>query len=218
MDYVYPPECGGCDIKGYRLCQECAENIAKQDHKFSTLYYPNPLSDLSNKQSTKTSFTMMIASVAPYNGPVRNAIHRLKYSLDIGLGEILSRFLIDLYTNLPWKIDIVVPVPLNRKRYQERGFNQSALLAYPLALSQNIKFEPKAIKRIKETQSQIGLDAKQRFNNLDNAFLANPHVVGNKNILMIDDVSTTGATLLSCKSTLMSCGAREVYGLTLAKT
>lgn len=218
LDYIYPPECGGCGRKGYRLCQDCVENITIQDHIISTLAYPNPLSDLSNKQTSITSFNMMIASVSPYNGPVKNAIHKLKYDLDIGLGELLSRFLIDLYTQLSWKIDIIVPVPLNKKRHQERGFNQSSLLAYPLALSQNIKFEAKAIKRIKETRSQIGLDARQRFDNLDNAFHVNPNIIENKTILMIDDVSTTGATLLSCKSSLMNGGAREVYGLTLAKT
>lgn len=218
LDYVYPPECGGCGKKGYRLCQDCIANITKQDSKFSNLRYPNPFSDISSKQITKTSYNMIIASVGPYDGPVKNAIHKLKYDLDIGLGEILSRFLIDLYTQLSWKIDIVVPVPLNTKRHRERGFNQSSLLAFPLALSQNIKFEPKAIKRIIDTQSQIGLDATQRFNNLDNAFFSNSDIVGNKTILMVDDVSTTGATLLSCKSSLMSCGAKEVYGLTLAKT
>jgi predicted amidophosphoribosyltransferase len=92
-------------------------------------------------------------------GPLRKAIHRLKYKHDLGLGEALSRHLIDYYQTTGWKVDIISPVPLSNSRQQERGYNQSELLALPLALAYGISYKSKAISRIRNTRSQVGRKA-----------------------------------------------------------
>jgi len=212
LDYVYPPECCGCGKKGFRLCPECSGKIIVNKPIISTL--SQPVNDLKENNSNE----IIIASTTTYEGTIRHSIHKLKYQKDIALAEKLSRLMITTLGQLSWKIDLIVPVPLNSKKYNIRGYNQSALLAFPIALSQNIKYAPKAIKRVKNTQSQIMLDSKNRFANMKDAFQADKNIVQRKSILLIDDVATTGATLLSCKKSLLDSGAKDVFGFTLAKT
>ena len=218
IDCIYPPECGGCGQKGARLCPLCIQHFSLQKPIISELKYPPNNSQFQEEYQNHNDSVMKIASVAIYEGPVRHAIHKLKYKYDIGLGEILSRFMIDLFSRLSWDIDLIVPVPLNPKKHQLRGYNQSSLLALPMALSNDIKFSANAIQRVKETRSQIDLDSIERFINVHNAFSSQRELVEKRSILLIDDVATTGATLLSCRSSLMSSNAKEVFGLTLAKT
>jgi competence protein ComFC len=148
---------------------------------------------------------------------LRLAIHRLKYKKDLGLGEALSIHLIDLLHMFNWPIDLITAVPLSVNRLAERGYNQSSLLARPVALAQKVPYQPKAICRARETVSQVGLSASKRQENVYNAFVANPSMVSGKVVLILDDVTTTGATLHNCSSALLRAGAKMVYGLTLAK-
>lgn len=152
-----------------------------------------------------------------FGGPLRQAIHRLKYQHDIGLGEILARPLITLLGNLDWEYDLVLPVPLGVARLRERGYNQAALLARPVALKLGARYQPEAIDRVKETRSQVGLNLTQRRENVKNAFRAQADWVTGKGILLIDDVTTSGSTLESCAAALCAAGAERVYGLTLAR-
>lgn len=156
-------------------------------------------------------------SFARFEGPLRNALHRLKYSRDIALGEVLSQYLINLLSQLDWDIDCILPVPLGHARFEQRGYNQAALLAYPLALATGIAYQPKGLSKIKETATQVGLSFDQRHANVSDAFQADPRIVKNQKILIVDDVTTSGATIESCASAIMIAGANQVYGLTLAQ-
>lgn len=155
-------------------------------------------------------------TAAVYKTPLREAIHRLKYKHDIGLGEALSHYLIELYDSLDWKVDMVVPVPLSPSKLQERGYNQSSLLAWPLAKWHNLLFLPSAIQRIRNTRPQVELSAKERRENVKDAFFARDIVRG-KRILVIDDVTTTGSTIQACCKALINAQASEVYAMTLAR-
>ncbi len=119
--------------------------------------------------------------------------------------------------SLGWDVEMVIPVPLSQQRLSQRGYNQVALIAHPLAMIKNWEYEPNALKRVKHTRSQVGLSARERSDNVRNAFHANPHLINDKKILLLDDVATTGATLLSASESLVSAGARHVYALTTAK-
>ncbi|MCK5430000.1 MAG: ComF family protein [Anaerolineales bacterium] len=119
--------------------------------------------------------------------------------------------------NIGWKVNMVVPVPLGVARLTERGYNQAALLAMPLALSTEIQYKPNVLKRIIETRTQVGLTFEQRKVNVEGAFIADAHQVANNRILLVDDVATSGATLDACASALLIVGATDVYGLTLAR-
>ena len=141
----------------------------------------------------------------------------MKYQHDLGLGDALASHLLPFLQTLNWKIDLVLPVPLGKKRFQERGYNQVGLVARPLALAQNWHYAPHALKRTRETISQVGLSASNRQVNVRGAFAAEERLVRDKTILIMDDVATTGATLAACAESLLDGGASEVYALTLAR-
>ena len=126
--------------------------------------------------------------------------------------------MIELFRDTGWKIDIITAVPLSLKRHKQRGYNQSNLLALPLAWAVNIPFKSKAIARTKETVSQVGLPANLRQENVRGAFVAQPSAVQDKVVLIVDDVTTTGATLISSAQSLLDGGAKQVFCLTLAKS
>ena len=152
-----------------------------------------------------------------FNGPLRHAVHRLKYSRDLALGEVLARPLLEMLHQLKWPIDLVTSVPMGVARRAERGYNQATLLAFPLSLACGIPFHSQALIKRRETRSQVGLNLAQRRENVFDAFLARSEIVNKKRILVVDDVTTSGATIEACASALIKAGARQVYGLTLAR-
>ncbi|MFH2040419.1 MAG: ComF family protein [Chloroflexota bacterium] len=156
-------------------------------------------------------------SWAVYAGPVQKAIHRIKYKRDFSLGFELASYLSRFVERLHLDVDGVVPVPLGKKRHKDRGYNQVSMIALPLALKLGIKYIPNGLIRIRETDSQVGLNVMDRIRNVEDAFLANSGHVSGMNILLIDDVATTGATLTSCASALRMSGATNVFAITLAR-
>lgn len=129
------------------------------------------------------------------------------------LGDLLIKFLSDF----DWVLDIIVPVPASAAHYNQRGYNQAALLAMPVALNRRIKYLPQGLKKIRETPSQVGLTAVQRRENVTDAFEAKAALVTGRRVLLIDDVTTSGATIEACSDALLKAGAQSVYALTLAR-
>jgi ComF family protein len=113
--------------------------------------------------------------------------------------------------------DLVVPVPLSRKRLQERGYNQVALIAWPLSVALRIAYDPETLFRTRETRSQVGLTKAERRDNVHGAFGARPSSVDGRKVLLVDDVATTGSTLSSCAEALYASGARDVFAITVAR-
>jgi ComF family protein len=142
----------------------------------------------------------------------------LKYKRNISLGEFMGRKLIECLSHLDWQIDLVTPVPLGIARFAERGYNQASLLARPVALGVGATFCPQGLSRVRETRSQVNLSAAERQANVIGAFLAKASLVKGRHVLVVDDVTTTGATLDACAAALWSGGAVTVYALTLART
>jgi ComF family protein len=141
----------------------------------------------------------------------------LKYGGDLALAEIFARPLIDLYRKMMWTVDQVCPVPVSAARRAERGYNQAALLALPLALACALQYAPAALVKVRETGSQVGLSGEARWRNVRDAFRASPARVAGRRILLVDDVTTSGATMQECAQALRQAGAEEVFGLTLAQ-
>ena len=110
-----------------------------------------------------------------------------------------------------------MPVPLGNKREKQRGYNQAALIAKPLASSLQLPYNPQILSRTRETISQVELSLKERQQNVNDAFQANRQQIQEKNILVIDDVTTSGSTLNACAKALIANGAKAVYGLTVAR-
>lgn len=156
-------------------------------------------------------------SWAVYSESIRESIHSLKYKNNVPLGYFFSQQLVPLVDKAGWNFDLVVPVPLNRSHYRERGYNQSSLIARPLARSLGLPFTDSALKRIRETSPQFKLNAEERIKNVKDAFYGNPANIKGKGVLIIDDVITTGATMENCSKALVEAGATKVYCLSVAR-
>jgi len=148
---------------------------------------------------------------------VQGAIHRLKYRRDIGLGEALSNQMSEFVKQLNWPADTLVPIPLGKKRLKERGYNQVASIALPLSLQLGLNYFPNALIRSRETRSQVGLSATERQENVRDAFQADAQKMNGRIVLLMDDVSTTGATISSAAEALYKSGTRDVYAITVAR-
>jgi ComF family protein len=125
--------------------------------------------------------------------------------------------MIALLGDMCWPVDLVTAVPIGTARKKERGYNQAALLALPLALGSGIPYSSKGLIKIRETRSQVGLNVQQRNENVFGVFRANSRLVNGKYVLVVDDVTTSGATMQACARALLEAGACGVYGLTLAR-
>ncbi len=158
-------------------------------------------------------------SCSAFEGVLKELIHQLKYSGKDYLAKDLSLFLMRTWQKYPeiQEAEIAVPVPLHAASFRERGYNQSEVLAKAFSSSARILFS-NALKRTRQTVSQTTLKQMERKKNVENAFtVSKPDAVKGKKCLLIDDVSTTCATLNSCSKALLAAGAKEVYALTLAR-
>ena len=154
---------------------------------------------------------------AVFDSPIQEALHTLKYRHNAGIGDALALHMTEFVRSLKWKIDLLIPVPLGKKRLKERGYNQVGLVAHPLAYQVGCKYAPSALWKFRETRSQVGLSISKRKENVFDAYQANPDIVKRKSVLLMDDVATTGSTIQSCTQALLDAGAREVYALTIAR-
>lgn len=187
-DLVAPSRCAACDLETSLLfCDGCAATTERAT-------------------STEAAFL--------YGGAIAEAIVRLKYGkrsdLAGRLGEAMGEW-------APRGIDIVVPVPLHPLRAAERGFNQSALLARPVARRLGVPLGARVLARTRHTPRQAVLDRATRYMNVESAFRCrDPRAVRGKSVLLVDDVRTTGATLRECRAALTAGGAREIAHYVLA--
>lgn len=144
-------------------------------------------------------------------------MHHLKYRRRAELAEPLGKLMAAYWTQHPMPVDVVVPVPLHAARLRERGYNQAALLAREMARRAGLAIDEQTLVRQRATSPQVDLNARQRKENVDGAFRCSSNALAGKQVLLIDDVCTTGATLEACAVALYQGGARSVQALTLAR-
>jgi ComF family protein len=162
-----------------------------------------------------------IGSAGTLKGPLREAIHKLKYQGDSPLAKPLARLLSEALSNDdPWAAldgnpPVIMPVPLHHKKERARGYNQSVLLARELARITGWSMQG-GLVRVKETKPQVGLSAEERQRNVAEAFTWQGDSL-NAPVLLVDDVCTTGATLSQCAAALKAAGVGQIYAVTVAK-
>ncbi|MCL2698950.1 MAG: ComF family protein [Defluviitaleaceae bacterium] len=152
-----------------------------------------------------------------YDGVMSEVIHAFKYGNHPAHGRVLGRLMAERVDKYFEGIDLIVPVPMYRPKERHRGFNQADILAREIARHTKIAYDGKSLRRVRDTAAQSGLSSEERKTNLDGAFKLNAPVTG-KNILLIDDIMTTGSTLTECAEELQRGGAAGVRGYTLAAT
>lgn len=224
MDLLYPPKprCGICDSPSPRIvCERCMSAVEFFEgitcfncgKSLSEGYKDNICPDCRNR-----SFHYSRAfSCFSYSGAGKELIYSLKYKGKAGISEVIAELMADRLKNENLKIDAIVPVPIHANKLRERGFNQSLLIAEALG---EILRRPVAdcLERVKETKEQYNLDREHRFLNIVDAFSVKLLYNMNKykNILLVDDIYTTGSTADECSKTLRNAGVKNVYVITAA--
>jgi ComF family protein len=159
-------------------------------------------------------------AVANFETIIMEAIHKFKYGRSIFMGNALGSFMADFYfPDFDFaEFSLLIPVPLHVRRLRERGFNQSLLLADKLGKKHNLPVNFSLLKRHKFTLTQTGLNKTEREENIKGTFIVtDKKKISNENIILVDDVYTTGATINECAKTLLKAGAQKVAALTLAR-
>lgn len=162
-----------------------------------------------------------IRSVWQFSEDMQTVIHELKYHGKKSLSKCFGCEMAILLLRTPAyaAADLLVPVPLHRTRFRERGFNQSLLLCQAISSHTGIPVESQVLKRTKYTSSQAKLSATERERNVATAFqVVDGGALNCKSIIVVDDVLTTGATLRACAVALRRAGATRIFGLTVART
>ncbi len=158
-------------------------------------------------------------AVAHFSGTMRTLVHQLKYADRHDARSLLGRWLAEAGRELLPGIDVIVPVPLSRLRLLQRQFNQAAVLGGELSRQAGIPMDPLLLVRTRATASQVGMTRDQRRRNVAGAFSV-PETrraqLRGRNVLLIDDVVTTGATVDACTRALLRAGAARVDVLALA--
>lgn len=236
LDTLFPINCFFCQKPNEWICQECAEKIKILDAQVCPYCEKNISSYGHICQYCKTKFLIknkkdyldaLIVSSSYKKNKISNLIHQFKYNfvfdLSLPLAKIMTNSIIQHNLPLP---DMIIPVPLHKRRLRWRGFNQSELLANQISESLTpglaIPVISNLILRKKFTTSQMKIkNYQERKNNLENAFSINPkinsEIIKNKTILLVDDVSTTGSTLFECAKILKSNGVKKVFGIVIAR-
>ena len=219
LDIVFPIECVGCGNSGRLICSSCSDDLPVLKPPYCQVC--STPGDFARCQPCSESDRWFdgIRSPYRYTGSIRQAILALKYGgLKAGSAQ-LADLLADYMRHNPIPGQTVMPVPMHRDRQRERGYNQADLLASRVARACSLPYAPNALVRTHRTEPQAGIaDANLRAANVVGAVSVGDGIdVAGMDIIIVDDVATTGSTLEECAATLKRAGARSVWCLTLAR-
>jgi competence protein ComFC len=199
-----------------KICDICGRPLGPAAHE--SPQQPALCIGCSNEEDRPFAFDRA-RSWSVYQGKLVHAILVLKFEDIQPLGVFFARLLADLATREGFQADVVVPVPLHRQRERERGYNQAALIAKPLAKLLGLPYKSVLLTRIRPRPNKQILSLEERWKSVRGAFATRPGShIDNQRVLLVDDVLTTGATLDSCAKALRAGGAKSVLGLTVARS
>jgi ComF family protein len=217
FDFMLPRFCPGCKNKLTTfekvICTNCLSKLK--------LVGPELIkTEFQRKFENKKIISDFVSQyVFEKDKELQHIIHALKYDKKFLIGKFLGGNLGKSLTAQfrSWNIDLVVPIPLHHLKKAERGFNQSLYIAKGISIATGIKLNARVVKRIRFTQSQTTMTLREREENIEGAFkVRKTQGVKRKNILLVDDVMTTGATISECGCVLLEAGARQIYAATVA--
>jgi ComF family protein len=225
---LFPPVCIGCRrLVGApgTLCGECWPRLRFLEKPWCEVMgtpFSHDMGDgfLSAEAIANPPLFRRARAAVSYEDVARRIVAGLKYADRTELAPWMARWMARAGTELIADADIIVPVPLHRRRFLTRRFNQSAELARALSRVSGLPFAPDAVRRVKQTRQQVGLGAREREDNVRGAFRVPPEAeikVRGRQVLLIDDVYTTGATVSAVARVLRRGGAEAVDVLTFAR-
>lgn len=234
FDLIFPKYCFGCEREGFWICKNCINKLYTGTEQYCLdCKQLNYFGEFCPDCSKKHFLNGLLVAGNYKNDLLSKTIKHFKFDFIEELGDLLGDFLFnELNKNFEYsknldkkelgefnifkkKEFIIIPVPLHKERLRWRGFNQAEILAKHVSSGLKIEFS-KELVRIKYKIPQVKLKRKERIINVKNCFHWTGKPLNEKNILLIDDVATTGATLEECAKTLKSNGANLVWGFVLA--
>ena len=202
---LYPRTCVACGSDGLEtnqlICWSCISQLPLTNFEKQP---DNMVADLFTGR-----ISVQLATAFLFFGKeslVQHLIHRFKYKANLDLGVLLGKMMGKSMLEAGWQdaIDVIVPLPLNKKKQAKRGFNQAEILAKGIGEAMNKPVEPVAVIRSKFTETQTRKSRADRWQNVAEVFdLLDNHTLDNKHVLLVDDVVTTGATLEACGQVLL---------------
>lgn len=218
IDLFFPPRCVVCGSPESFLCARCAESLPTATlPRCGVCWRPLTRSPCGKCADSSPAFEGL-RSPYVFEGGARELVHGLKYNHQTVLAEPMTELMSQFLRDDPLPADVLVPVPLFPRRTRVRGYNQSALLARSLSKTLALPVDEQTLVRVRNTASQAGTsNADERKLNVRDAFSCRDRRLSGKRVLLVDDVSTTGATLDACAQALKSAGAQAVWALTFAR-
>lgn len=222
LGILYPQTCCFCGkVCKENICNECSkkieyiqEPICKRCGKPIRYDEKEFCHDCANKEVHYEQG----GSIWLHKGSVRWSVYQFKYHNRRIYGKFYAKEMYRLFGKKlkEWEIDVIIPIPLHKKRQRKRGYNQAEILAKHLGALANIQVDTKSIIRVHDTRPQKELDNKERKKNLREAFRITRHWKEGQNVLLIDDIYTTGNTIDSVAKILKEKGAHKVWFLTIS--
>ncbi len=219
LNLLFPRWCVGCGKEGELICTSCRSRLPRI---FGPLCprcgRPQPNGILCPSCVSWQAHVDGIRSPFRFEGVIRDAVHQLKYKNIRALASPLTQLLNDYLAANPLPGDVLIPVPLHQRRLRERGYNQSSLLARELGKLARLPIADDCLIRERFALPQARTaTVEERLRNVADAFSCHDTGLKGKQVLLIDDVATSGATLDACAGALKAAGAGAVWGLTLAR-
>ena len=219
LNLLFPQWCVGCGKEGDFICSACRRSLPRLmpplcprcgRPQSSGILCPGCVGWQTEIEGIRSPFR--------FDGVMRQAIYQLKYRNLRALAVPLAQLLQDYLTTSHVPGDALVPVPLHQKRLRQRGYNQSRLLAQELGKLINLPVVDDCLIRLRHAPPQARTSTvDERRSNVADAFTCRDHRLRDKQVLLVDDVSTSGATLDACATALKAAGASSVWGLVLAR-
>lgn len=220
LDLLFPKHCLGCGLEGDWLCPNCQKTIITLNFFYCPLC-KRRLAEIGTCLSCgNNSYLDGLYVMADYeNSLVKDIIHSLKYDFLTEL-SVNIRYLVQNYFSIRsnWQTDyLLVPVPLHRRKYLLRGFNQARIIAETISEVLGNKTED-VLARISSGRPQVSLSAENRRHNVQGVYKLKDNLAVNtdRQVVLVDDVYTTGATMQECAKVLKRAGFKSVWGLAIA--
>lgn len=220
---LYPNRCPVCDRVLYDtlICPECVRKLRYISQPFCYSCgkpVEHTMQEYCLDCTRKKHDFRQGRAVFLYQGAMRGILYRYKYSNRRDYTEFFAREAVRLYGDWVRRlgIQLVVPIPLAKKRRRRRGYNQAELFGRRFAQLCGLDFEPQLLIRVRNTAPQKQLSAQERKNNLKNAFKMNRNVVNLKRVLLVDDIFTTGSTMDAAALTCRQSGIEDVFYLCIS--
>lgn len=222
LDLIFPQHCIICkkylSRKEENICQPCWDNLVFLPSPFCAECRSFVEKDRKCKRCEDESGLSLVYSLGNFDESYQRLIYAFKYGQLLNLGKRLGSTLGEKIKEDKrfLECDFLIAVPLHSSRKRKRGFNQSEILADEISQKIGLPVLKDILKRKKKTKDQTNLDTKEREENVRGAFeVRDRDKISGKNIILVDDVITTGATLKECARTLTQAGASGVLGLTV---